>query len=201
MGKLRSVNIGQLEELRLGDKIALSGIRKRPTDGRRRLADHAVEGDHIGNLAAHGGPWKAVYAYAAEDVQYWQTTLGRELPDGTFGENLTLQGIDVTGARIGETWRVGEAVVAVRDVRTPCWKWGIVMEDQALLRAFREAHRPGAYLSIEQEGEVWPGAEVEARHAMVDETGCRDRCRLHSCSWCKRIGRHIHGTGGTSSVT
>ncbi len=161
MAQVLTVNIGELEEFRLGDKVSQTGIRKRPVEGRRQLSDHAVEGDHIGNPVSHGGPWQAVYAYAREDLDHWQGRLGHDVTNGMFGENLTTEGVDVTGARIGEVWQVGEAVLAVRDVRTPCWKWGVVMDDQTLLRQFREAHRPGAYLSIEQEGEVWPGAPIE----------------------------------------
>lgn len=129
MGQVLSVNIGQLEELRLGDKVAQSGIRKLPTDGRRWLREDAVEGDHIGNPLSHGGQFKAVYAYTREDLDLWADELGRDITNGMFGENLTTSGLDVSDARIGETWQVGTAVLKVVDIRTPCWKWGIVMDD------------------------------------------------------------------------
>lgn len=164
MPQVQTVNIGQLEELQLGDKVGMSGIRKRPAEGRRRLADHAVQGDAIGNPVSHGGQWKAVYAYAREDLDWWQEQLGREITNGMFGENLTTSGLDVSGARIGEQWQVGSALLTVVDVRTPCWKWGIVMDDQSLLRRFREAHRPGAYLAIATEGEVAPGDALTIGH-------------------------------------
>src|SRR5215213_6771078 len=57
-----------------------------------------VEGDREGSLEAHGGVDKALYAYAAEDQEWWGGELGREVPPASFGENLTLRGIDVSGA-------------------------------------------------------------------------------------------------------
>ena len=51
----------------------------------------------------------AVYAYAHEDYDWWSAELGRDLEPGSFGENLTLRGVDVTGAVIGERWRIGSA--------------------------------------------------------------------------------------------
>ncbi|MDT5241302.1 MAG: hypothetical protein QOD97_3500, partial [Mycobacterium sp.] len=94
----------------------LTGIDKQPTDDavavrspgpKRDGAGSGLDADAIGNKKVHGGDDQAVYAYAREDLDNWQTELGRTLASGNFGENLTTSGIDVTGARIGERWHVG----------------------------------------------------------------------------------------------
>jgi len=54
--------------------------------------DHHVEGDSILDTAHHGGPDKAAYAYAREDAAWWASELGRDVPPGSFGENLSTSG-------------------------------------------------------------------------------------------------------------
>ena len=106
------------------------------------------------------GPDKAVYAYAREDTVWWERELGRELEHGNFGENLTVSGVDVTGAVVGERWEIGTAVLEVAQPRIPCWKLGARMEDASFPVHFAAAGRPGAYLRIVEEGEIGAGDEV-----------------------------------------
>jgi len=90
--------------------------------------------------------------------------LGREVPPGSFGENLTLRGIDVSGALVGERWLVGGTLLEVSQPRIPCFKLGIRMGSQRFPRWFAAAGRPGAYLRIRSEGEVAAGDPVEVVH-------------------------------------
>ena len=138
-----------------------SGIDKRPVDGPRLLAGDAVEGDAVVNTVHHGGPWQAVYAYAREDADFWAEQLGIEIPNGRFGENLTTADVDVSGALIGERWRVGEAVLQVTLPRIPCRTFAGFWGRPDLIRTFTAARRPGAYLSIVEEGRVRAGDPVE----------------------------------------
>ncbi len=119
-----------------------------------------LEGDEQGDRADHGGPDQAVYAYAREDYDWWERELGRDLASGTFGENLTLRGIDVSGARIGERWAVGTTLLEVSATRTPCWKLGVRMEEPGFVKRFGAAERPGAYLRVVREGELAAGEGV-----------------------------------------
>jgi MOSC domain-containing protein YiiM len=79
---------------------------------------------------------------------------------GTFGENLTLVGVDVTGTVIGERWKIGSALLQVAQPRIPCWKLGARMNDPDFPPKFGAAGRPGAYLRILREGDVGAGDEV-----------------------------------------
>lgn len=162
MAKVEAVNVGTPRPIeRSNGKVETSAIWKEPVSGRVAVRGVNIEGDDQADRSAHGGPDRALYAYAAEDTDWWQDQLGRELGPGTFGENLTLRGIDVTGARVGERWRIGTVVLEVTSPRIPCWKLAKKMGDPRFIKRFAQAGRPGAYLRIIEEGELGAGDEVE----------------------------------------
>lgn len=138
-----------------------SGIDKRPFPGPRMLAGDCVEGDSVINLKYHGGPWQAVYAYAREDADWWETQLEISIPPGRFGENLTTVGLDVTNAVIGEHWRVGGATLQVTVPRIPCRVFAGFWDRPGLVKSFTAARRPGTYLRIIDEGRVRAGDRIE----------------------------------------
>jgi MOSC domain-containing protein YiiM len=166
MGRVASVNVGQPRQIsvRRGRPL-MSAIFKEPVEGRRRAEGVALEGDAQADLRVHGGADKAIYAYASEDIAWWAGQLGREeVGPGWFGENLTLEGVDVTGAVVGERWRVGDAELEVSQPRLPCAKLGIRFGDGRMVKAFARASRPGAYLRIVGEGSIGAGDPVELLH-------------------------------------
>lgn len=138
-----------------------TGILKAPVSGRVRVGGVNLVGDDQADRNAHGGPERAAYAYAAEDYAWWARELGRDLVPGTFGENLTLRGIDVNGARIGERWRIGSTIFQVTSPRIPCFKLATVMGDPAFVKRFAQALRPGAYLAIVEPGDVATGDAID----------------------------------------
>jgi MOSC domain-containing protein YiiM len=138
-----------------------TAIWKAPVEGRRAVRPHQLEGDVQADRTVHGGPDMAVYAYAEEDAAWWADQLGRPLPPGSFGENLTLRDVDVTGALLGERWQVGAAVLRVTAPRTPCAKLGLRMGDPRFPKRFGAAGRPGSYLAVEVAGEVGAGDAVD----------------------------------------
>ena len=101
-------------------RVGVTAIDKRPVEGPVQVREYGLHGDVQADRKHHGGFDKAVYAYAQEDADWWQAELGSELAPGWFGENLRLSGIDVNGARVGERWQIGSAVVEVTMPRTPC---------------------------------------------------------------------------------
>jgi MOSC domain-containing protein YiiM len=165
MARLLSVNVGTPVRLRTpkGREVR-TAIWKQPVDGRVAVRGVNVEGDRQADLRVHGGPDKAVYAYASEDTAFWERELGRELGPGAFGENLTTEGLDLTNARIGERWATGTTVLEVCQPRFPCFKLGIRFDDPKMVKRFGEARRPGAYLRIVTEGELAAGAPIEVVH-------------------------------------
>jgi MOSC domain-containing protein YiiM len=160
-GEVVSVNVGTLRQIRWRGRLLSTGIWKYPVEGRVEIRGTSLSGDIQADPESHGGPRKAVYSYSIEDYRWWEQTLGIKLQPGTFGENLTLSGIDLGGVLVGERWRVGTTNLRVTQPRIPCFKLGIRMDDRRFPRRFSEAERPGAYLAVEHEGDVGTGDPVE----------------------------------------
>jgi MOSC domain-containing protein YiiM len=151
-----------------------TGIDKRPAEGpvavrapgpKAHGLGSGLVGDFVGDRRNHGGDDQAVYAYAVEDLQWWADTLSVTLSAGQFGENLTTQGMDVSGARVGERWLLGDGVVLqVTDPRIPCATFRGRMNRPGWLKTFTEAARPGAYLRVVTPGTVRGGDTIEVTH-------------------------------------
>jgi MOSC domain-containing protein YiiM len=163
-GHLRSVNVGAVRQVELAGRPQTTAIWKLPVSGRVAVRGVNLVGDEQADRRVHGGPDRAVYAYAREDYAWWERQLGRRLDPGTFGENLTTEGIQVTGALVGERWQVGSVVLQVTSPRVPCWKLGGRMGDPRFPRRFAAAGRPGAYLAILEEGQVGAGDRIQVVH-------------------------------------
>jgi MOSC domain-containing protein YiiM len=166
--RVDTVNVGLPRSVR--GKSGSSGIDKRPVPGPVLVAvpspgRSGLGGDSICDVANHGGPGQAVYSFAREDLDWWEGRLGRTLPNGTFGENLTTVGIDVTAARLGERWKVGaDVVLAVTGPRIPCAVFAVWMDTRGWLKEFTKRARPGAYLRVVTPGYVRPGDAIEVVH-------------------------------------
>ncbi len=148
-----------------------TAIWKAPVAGRVQVRGINVQGDDQADRSVHGGPDKAVYAYAHEETLVWQHELGKDLGPAPFGENLTTEGIDVSGALIGERWRIGTTLLEVVQPRLPCFKLGLRIGDAAFVRRFAEASRPGAYLRILEEGELGAGDRIDVDAASLPDHG------------------------------
>jgi MOSC domain-containing protein YiiM len=156
-----TVNVGGVRAVDVGDRTITTAIWKSPVEGRVAVSGVNLSGDDQADRSVHGGEHKAVYAYAWEDTLWWQEQLGRELVPGNFGENLTLTGIDVPEAVVGERWRVGSALLEVSEPRFPCFKLGLRMGDPTFLKRFAGARRTGTYLRIVDEGDIGAGDPIE----------------------------------------
>ncbi|GAB3656800.1 MOSC domain-containing protein [Streptomyces sparsus] len=173
-----------LLSVNLGDAVALppgregkraTGINKRPATGPVRITapgpkgvgGSGLVGDTVCNLRHHGGDDQAVYAFAREDLDEWAARLGRELPSGSFGENLTTSGLDVNESLIGERWRIGGdggPLLEVSSARIPCRTFADRLGERGWVRRFTARARPGAYLRVVEAGEVRAGDTVDVVH-------------------------------------
>ena len=165
MGEVVSVNLAEPRTLMRRGHEMTTGLWKRPAEGRVGVGRLGLVGDLIGDKRVHGGADKAVYAYALEDVMWWEEQLGRELGPGFFGENLTLRGVEVSGACIGERWRIGSTLLELSEPRHPCWKLAKKVGEPRFIKRFEQAGRPGAYLRVLDEGEVQKGDAVDVEAA------------------------------------
>ena len=178
-GKVLSVNVGGVRVFDYNGRPARSAIWKSPVNGRVAARGVNLAGDDQADRKAHGGPDKAVYAYAVEDARWWEQEIGRVLAAGEFGENLTTEGIDPNQALVGERWQIGTTVLEVSEPRIPCWRLGVRMNDKMFPRRFTEALRPGAYLRIVVEGDVGAGDEIRVTEKPDHDLTIRDVFRIY----------------------
>lgn len=162
MPEVTSINVGQVREVSWRGRRIRTGIWKTPIDGASVMVRGVnLDGDDQADRRVHGGPDKAVYAYAEEDYVFWREVEGLAVAPGLFGENLTVRGVELRDAVVGERWRLGSAVLEVAQPRLPCYKLGIRMGDDEFPGRFEAAGRMGAYLRIINEGVVAPGDRIE----------------------------------------
>ena len=153
--------------------VSVTGIDKRPVGGPVPVTEPGpkgtgavgLAGDQVYDLKHHGGSDQAVYAYAREDLDWWQAELGSPLRNGAFGENLTTDGIGVSDALIGERWRVGaHLVLEVSSPRIPCGTFQGWLARDGWIKQFTVAAMPGAYLRVIVPGSVSAGDPVTVQH-------------------------------------
>ena len=170
--KLLSVNVGRPRP-NPWKGLRATGIDKRPVDGPVAVTAPGpkgtgmvgLAGDRVYDVNHHGGGDQAVYAYAREDLDWWEPELGRPLANGVFGENLTTAGLEVNGALIGERWRVGpDVVLEVSCPRIPCATFQGWLERAGWVKRFTLTARPGAFLRVIEPGEIRAGDRVEIVH-------------------------------------
>ncbi|SCG52154.1 MOSC domain-containing protein [Micromonospora inositola] len=167
--KLLSVNVGRPRP-NPWKKLSATGIDKRPVagpvavvaPGPKGTGEVGLVGDRVYDVKHHGGPDQAVYAYAREDLDRWETELERPITNGSFGENLTTIDLDVNRALIGERWRIGaDVVLEVSCARIPCATFQGWLQQQGWIKRFTQAALPGAYLRVIEAGHIRAGDRVE----------------------------------------
>lgn len=192
--RVLSLNVVHADVPDVGGSVGVTAIDKRPVADRRGVTSAGVAGDHRCDVTHHGHTDHAVYAYAREDLDWWQVQLGVTLVDGAFGENLTTAGVAWDTIEVGTTVRIGTAVLQVSSPRIPCGTFGRWLGQEQWVRRFNEAGRHGSYLRVLQPGELAAGDAIEVLSrpghgvSVVDVawvyTGDRDPDRLARVAAC-----------------
>lgn len=147
--------------------VGVTAIDKRPVTGAVEVGPLGLGGDQVCDTKHHGGVEQAVYAYSDEEAAWWSAELGVQIPPGLFGENLRTSGVEVSGAEIGERWRIGGAggvLLQVTAPRIPCVTFAARMGLPGWVKRFGTGGRPGAYLGIVEPGTVQAGDPIEVVH-------------------------------------
>lgn len=180
---LLSIQVAKPLAIRHMDKEVRTGIFKLPVLQPVMVRQLNIDGDEQGDLTVHGGVYKAVYCYPSEHYGPWQQELGRELPNGTFGENLTVSGLLEDELHIGDVLQVGDAVLQVSQPRYPCYKLGIKIGDQRFVKRFQESGRSGFYCRVLTEGMIEPGQTIhlterdESQPTIADVVAARNKAQ------------------------
>lgn len=157
--QLESINVGKIETITHNDKSYTSGICKSPVVETAYFDETGIRGDAVVDLEHHGGADQAVYAYSADDYDWWGRETGREYSPGLFGENLTIRGFP-SDMNIGDRLLIGEIVLEATAPRIPCSTFAARMQDSGFGMVFRQAERPGIYFRVLNGGEVSVGDAV-----------------------------------------
>jgi MOSC domain-containing protein YiiM len=157
--------------------MSRSAIDKRPVDSPVYVGALGLEGDEQFEKQVHGGPDKAVYAYALEDLAWWSAQLGRPIAPGFIGENLTLEGIDLGALRPGDELFAGEVVLRVTEPRDPCSKLAARIGEPSFVKRFGRAARTGAYCAVDRPGRIARDDAVTVVTRAVDGPTIRDLVR------------------------
>jgi MOSC domain-containing protein YiiM len=153
--RILSVNTAKPEPI--ATKTGQTGIFKRPQQGPVFVGEHGLASDAIVDVNNHGGKDQAVYLYSREDYAWWEHDLGREIEPGTFGENLTISGLESATACIGDRYRIGDLLLEVTSPRIPCSTFAVRMGDPHFVKRFMEAKRPGVYCRVLRTGNIAQG--------------------------------------------
>lgn len=166
-------------------RVGRTAIDKRPVEGPVRAEPLGLVGDTQCDTRDHGGPNKALYAYAREEADRWARELHREIPVGFFGENLATTGLTVTDALVGERWRIGDTVeVTVTKPRTPCATFARYIDEPHWVRRFAERGDVGAYLRVEVPGQIAAGDNITVLEKPVDVPSVRE---VFAAKWRRRV--------------
>ena len=176
-----AVCVGRANDLPAGRGTMSTAIDKRAVDGRVAVGRLGVVGDVQVDTVHHGGVDQALYAYGQSDADHWVASLHRDVPPGAFGENLRITGLEVSDARVGERWRIGDGpVVEVTAPRIPCTTFATFWDVPDLVSRFLSARRPGAYLRVLEEGGIAAGNRVRVVHRPDHDVSVAEVMRIHT---------------------
>ncbi len=157
--RITSVNVGSAETIVHGNKSMTTGICKRPVSGPVEVTELGLHDDQVVDSKHHGGLDQAVYAYSADDYEWWASETGRDYPAGLFGENLTIQGLP-SDMYVGDRLLIGDLVLEATSARIPCGTLATRMQDRDFGLTYRKAERPGIYFRVLNPGAVSSGDSV-----------------------------------------
>lgn len=212
--RLVSLNVGSKVKLQNGSKEVYTAIFKSPTTERLYLSETGFTGDEQADTINHGGVDKAVCVFSHESYPVYESILGRSLPPGAFGENVTVSGFGENDVHIGDTFQLGEAMVQISQPRVPCFKLGLKHQHKELPMHFQTTGQTGYYFRVVKEGYVSSQDELtlisrennslsvmEANNIMHHrKTDADEITRLHSlpalaASWKETLSKRLAKLG------
>ena len=157
-----SVNVGLPREVTWHGQTVLTGIFKEPVKGRVAVRKLNLDGDRQADLSVHGGEHKAAYCYPLAHYDYWKKKMPeREFSTAVFGENFTAEGLSEATVHLGDRFLVGTAEVVVTQPRMPCYKLGIRLQADDMIKKFLASGRTGFYFAVTREGDAAAGDEIK----------------------------------------
>lgn len=93
---------------------SIKGIQKEETPSITLAVDHGIEGD------AHAGPWhRQVSLLSFESIEAFKA-LGAEVENGSFGENIIVEGFDLRSLPLGTRFTCNDVVLELTQIGKEC---------------------------------------------------------------------------------
>jgi len=179
--KLVSISVGGPRQVEWRGKTVRTSIFKDPVAGPVRVQKLNLAGDEQSDLSVHGGVDKAVYAYPSEHYAHWREQLPEmKLPWGSFGENLTTEGLNDKTLQIGDRLSIGSAEFVVTQPRLPCFKLGVRFGRPDMVKRFQKSGRTGFYLAVLQEGVISAGDSIQVVSVGQPSVSVAEIARLYT---------------------
>ena len=164
--RLVSLQVGRIAAMSVGERTVMSGIVKRSVRGPVAVREMGLAGDEQADPTVHGGLAKAVYAYPIEHYGFWGDQrqalgLSAELPPGSLGENLTIEGLLESSLFVGDRLVFPDCELRVTQPRKPCFKFVASMGDPQAARKMVRTGFCGFYLAVDRAGQIEAGQAFE----------------------------------------
>lgn len=159
-----AMNSGKIYQI----NISGGGVPKLPIlEG--DVAELGIRGDAHNDMVHHGGPTRAICLYSIEQIRALQSE-GHPIQPGDIGENITTDGIDISGLGVGDRLQLGQQVVIeITGFATPCKYIQFAFAEGTIQRVSQKTN-PGwsrLYASVLQEGVIRVGDAVTVVTAEV----------------------------------
>lgn len=179
MSRILSVNVSKPELLIYKGRRVQSSIRKQPTKSAVAIGTDGLDGDRQADLRNHGGHAKAVYIYPSEHYETWNKHLGRNLPYGTLGENLTVEGLLESELCVGDRLSIADLVLEVTQPRIPCYKLDMSVAQDGFSKIFAHSCKLGSYARVVKGGTVIHGATIVLTHRAPERISIYEIAQLY----------------------
>jgi MOSC domain-containing protein YiiM len=137
-----------------------SSIFREAVSGPVEVGLRGLAGDRVADTKHHGTKDMAVCFYPLGHYALWNAEHGSTLGPGGVGENLTVETLDEHSVCIGDTFRIGTALLQVSQPRFPCAKQERRTGIDGFLSRVRATRRVGWYARVLEPGTLENGAEL-----------------------------------------
>lgn len=153
--KFVSANCGTPREVRWRGRTITTAIYKGPVGGRVALHKLNLDGDR-----AERARGLSIAIRPRITTTGGQNCPGASCPSASLERNFTIEELEDDSVHIGDRFSVGSAEVIATEPRLPCYKLGIRLEADDMVKRFLANRRMGFYLGVLREGELGGGDEI-----------------------------------------
>ncbi|WP_299199986.1 MOSC domain-containing protein [uncultured Amphritea sp.] len=187
---VEGIYIGQLSTI--GPAETATGIFKTLSEAPHEISELGLSGDIQVDKRVHGGPEKAIYHYPAEHYALLQEALPHlcdSFVAGSIGENISTHGLLDTEVHIGDTFRLGSAIVQVSQPRRPCWKVNQKYGNAHIASLIMSQAISGWYYRILEPGQLTIGDSIECLDRLDNSVAVADIWEIFMDRLERKMGR------------